>query len=167
MVECLSQLHPFESALNISGRGAADAILLATGIRNHTCFGVSSTEFPAGPARSSTELPCPSLLGAMKTAFAWPGLQTLKSHQVHSPVSGHRTALGPSPCAQPLNPRRTRAPGRHQALPCPTAPGPGAHRGNRWGPEGPAACPPAGTSSVRKKHDVQPWEPQLRRGRVK
>lgn len=48
-------------------------------------------------------------------------------------------ALGPPPCAQPLNQMRTRAPGRHQALSRPPAPGSGAHREQaRWGLQDPA-----------------------------
>lgn len=128
----LSQGHP---ALYISGRGAADGMPCLWPREMEIVPGVFSTEFPAGPAPSSTTLRCPSLPRAVETAFARPGLQTLKSHHFGALVSCHHRAcaLGPSPCAQPRNPTRTRAPGRHQALSRPPAPGPGAHRGNRLG----------------------------------
>lgn len=109
---------------------------ICTENRNHTCFGVSSTEFPAGLAPPSTapaavSFPFPG--GAAEAAFPRPAgacsvSQPLRSCKLSSPC-----ALGPSPRAQPLNQTRTRAPGRHQALSRPPAPGSGAHRENRLG----------------------------------
>lgn len=91
------------------------------------------------PLPCSCKLPSPCVRSGTIT------MSSASEPNAHTGPRSSSSTVAP-PCARPWRPQGEQA---------------------RWGLEGAAACPPAGASSVRKKHDVQPWEPRLRRGRVK